>query len=86
MKRILVVDDDLILQKILENLLQQAGYKVAIASSGEQGLEVWPEFQPDLIVSDVRMPEMDGFELCRQIRAQPSGDLLPFLFYQAKRI
>ncbi|BAW97327.1 two-component response regulator [[Synechococcus] sp. NIES-970] len=84
MKRILVVDDDLILQKILENLLQQAGYDVAIASSGEQGLEVWPEFQPNLIVSDVRMPKMDGFELCRRIRAQPSGDLLPFLFLSSQ--
>jgi DNA-binding NarL/FixJ family response regulator len=84
MKRILVIDDDIILQKILENILKQAGYEVEVAISGEAGLEIWQTFQPDLIVSDVRMPGMDGFELCRQIRAQPLGDLLPFLFLSSQ--
>ncbi|MBV5259584.1 response regulator transcription factor [Synechococcus moorigangaii CMS01] len=84
MKRILVVDDDPILQKILETLLQQAGYLVELALSGEAALEQWPIFQPDLIVSDVRMPGIDGFELCRRIRAEPPGQLLPFLFLSSQ--
>ncbi|MEB3225862.1 MAG: response regulator transcription factor [Synechococcus sp.] len=84
MKRILVVDDDPILQKILESLLQQAGYSVKTALSGEQGLSIWSEFQPDLIISDVRMPGIDGFELCRQIRSEPSGQLIPFLFLSSQ--
>ena len=84
MKRILVVDDDPILQTILDNLLQQAGYTVKVAPSGEQGLAMWSAFQPDLIVLDVLMPGMDGFELCRQIRAESSGQLVPFLFLSSQ--
>ena len=84
MKRILVIDDDPILQKILENLLTQAGYIVEVVFSGKQGLDIWLEFQPDLIVSDVCMPEMDGFEFCRYIRSQPTGQLIPFLFLSSQ--
>ncbi|MGB2924330.1 MAG: response regulator transcription factor [Limnothrix sp.] len=80
MKRVLVVDDDPILRKILQNFLAQKGYQIEVAASGDAALEVWEQYQPDLIVSDVNMPSMDGLEFCRRLRAMPSGQLVPFIF------
>lgn len=80
MKRILVVDDDPILRRILENFLAQHGYQVEVAVSGDVALQAWEAYQPDVIVSDVNMPSMNGFEFCRQLRAKPSGQLVPFIF------
>lgn len=84
MKKILVVDDDLILRKVLQNSLEQRGYQVISVSSGTEALIKFNQDIPDIIVSDVSMPEMDGFEFCRQLRSQPSGKLIPFIFLSAK--
>ena len=62
MKKILVVDDDTILRKVLRNYLEQQGYQVQDAASGVEGLAAFERYSPDLIVSDVAMPEIDGFE------------------------
>ena len=80
MKLVLVVDDDPILRKILQNFLAQKGYQIEVAVSGDAALQVWDKYQPDLIVSDVNMPSMDGLEFCRRLRALPSGQLVPFIF------
>jgi DNA-binding NarL/FixJ family response regulator len=84
MKKILVVDDDNILRKVLRNYLEQQGYQVQDASSGVEGLTAFEVYSPDLIVSDVAMPEIDGFEFCRRLRSQPSGQLVPFIFLSAR--
>ena len=84
MKKILVVDDDPILRKVLQNSLEQKGYQVVSVSSGKSALIQFNKDVPDIIVSDVSMPEMDGFEFCRQLRSQPSGKLIPFIFLSAK--
>lgn len=84
MKKILVVDDDRILRRVLQNSLEQQGYQVTAVSSGKNALEIFNQDVPDIIVSDVSMPEMDGFEFCRQLRSQPSGKLVPFIFLSAK--
>lgn len=84
MKKILVVDDDLTLRQVLQNSLEQKGYQVISVGSGKDALTNFSEDVPDIIVSDVSMPEMDGFELCRQLRSQPSGKLVPFIFLSAK--
>jgi DNA-binding NarL/FixJ family response regulator len=84
MKKILVVDDDLTLRRILQNSLEQRGYQVISVSSGKDALAKFSQDVPDIIVSDVSMPEMDGFEFCRQLRSQPSGKLIPFIFLSAK--
>ena len=84
MKRILVVDDDKIFRTLLKHYLEKHGYQVEDAVSGEEGLEAFATYQPDLIVSDVSMPGMDGLEFCQQLRAQPSGQLVPFIFLSAK--
>lgn len=83
MKKILVVDDDLTLRKILQNSLEQKGYQVISVGSGAEALVQFDRDIPDLVVSDVSMPEMDGFEFCRQLRSQPSGKLIPFIFLSA---
>ncbi len=84
MKKILVVDDDNILRKVLRNYLEQQGYQVQDASSGTEGLTAFEAYSPDLIVSDVAMPEIDGFEFCRRLRSKPSGQLVPFIFLSAR--
>lgn len=84
MKKILVVDDDLTLRKVLQNSLEQKGYQVISVGSGKDALARFSQDVPDIIVSDVSMPEMDGFEFCRQLRSQPSGKLIPFIFLSAK--
>ncbi len=84
MKKILIVDDDLTLRKILQNSLEQRGYQVISVGSGTDALASFSQDVPDLVVSDVSMPEMDGFEFCRQLRSQPSGKLIPFIFLSAK--
>lgn len=84
MKKILIVDDDLTLRRILHNSLEQRGYQVVSVGSGKDALAQFNQDGPDIIVSDVSMPEMDGFEFCRQLRSQPSGKLIPFIFLSAK--
>lgn len=84
MKKILIVDDDPILRKVLQNSLEQQGYQVISVNSGKSALVQFSQDVPDIIISDVSMPEMDGFEFCRQLRSQPSGKLIPFIFLSAK--
>ena len=84
MKKILIVDDDRILRQVLQNSLEQKGYQVISAGSGKEALLKFSQDIPDIIVSDVSMPEMDGFEFCRQLRSQTSGKLIPFIFLSAK--
>lgn len=84
MKKILIVDDDPILRQVLQNSLEQKGYQVVSVGSGKSALVQFNQDVPDIIVSDISMPEMDGFEFCRQLRSQPSGKLIPFIFLSAK--
>jgi DNA-binding NarL/FixJ family response regulator len=84
MKKILVVDDDRILRTVLRHSLEQEGYQVRAVCSATEALTAFEEDIPDVIVSDVSMPEMDGFSFCRRLRSQPSGQLVPFIFLSAK--
>ena len=83
MQKILIVDDDRTIQMSLKRYLVNQGYIVAIATSGVEALKCFEEEMPDLVVSDVMMPEMDGFEFCRRLRATPTGQLVPFIFLSA---
>lgn len=67
--KILVVDDDPILAELVSYILRAEGYDVAIANDGEDGLGKFRAMQPDLVVLDVTMPEIDGFEVCKRIRS-----------------
>ena len=80
MQKILIVDDDRTLRAALSRYLTDQGFAVGRAASGTEGFKLFSQDVPDLIVSDVVMPEMDGFELCRQVRKSDSGQLIPFIF------
>lgn len=84
MKKILIVDDDTALRTALIRYLQKRGYVVQDAASGLEGLSLFEQDPPDLIVSDVIMPEMDGFEFCRRLRSLRTGQLVPFIFLSSK--
>jgi DNA-binding NarL/FixJ family response regulator len=84
MKKILVVDDDSILRTVLKHSLEREGYQVQEFASGNEALTAFDRLFPDVIVSDVAMPMMDGFEFCRRLRSQPTGQLVPFIFLSAR--
>lgn len=83
MKKILIVDDDITIRAALHYYLQQQGYAVIEAKSGSEALDVFEQDPPDVVVSDVMMPEMDGLEFCRRLRSMRSGQLVPFIFLSA---
>lgn len=85
MKKILFVDDDITLRTAISRYLQNRGYSVQDAASGADGLMAFEQNPPDLVVSDVMMPEMDGFEFCRRLRATRSGQLVPFIFLSSRK-
>jgi DNA-binding NarL/FixJ family response regulator len=68
----------------LTRYLENRGYQVEQVSSGREALVAVAKNPPDLVVSDVMMPEMDGIEFCRRLRTTPSGQLLPFIFLSGK--
>lgn len=74
---VLVVDDDENARFLVEVVLQQAGYRVTHAVDGESGLVAFRELAPDLVVLDVRLPGMNGFEVCRELRSGPRGSNIP---------
>ena len=71
-KRILVVDDELQITRVLRTGLASRGYDVRIAGDGAEALDVMASWPPDLVVTDLSMPGVDGLELCRRIRASSS--------------
>ena len=80
---ILAVDDSRVGRMLVESFLVPEGFRVVAASSGEEALSILQELTPAMIVLDVRMPEMDGFELCKRIRQQPHLATTPILFLSA---
>jgi CheY-like chemotaxis protein len=81
--RILVVDDTPQNVKLLADVLTAKGYDVATAASGAQALEQVERAEPDLVLLDVVMPAMTGYEVCRRIRANPATELLPVVMVTA---
>ena len=79
MKKILVVDDDPLMQKMVSALMAKEEYRVETANNGVEGLSKFKHFKPDVIISDVLMPEMDGYEFCSKIRELPDGRQIPLL-------
>ena len=82
---VLVVDDDPDKRMLLTVALQMAGYEVRTANDGEEGLAAIISYQPDLIITDVMMPRMDGYELARRIRANPQTRFIPIIIQTAAR-
>jgi CheY-like chemotaxis protein len=82
-KHILVVDDDPRNRKLLEAFLQADGYAVRVCDSGAKALRAVAEQRPDAILLDAMMPDMDGFETVRRLRAQPETRAIPVLMVTA---
>jgi len=74
--KILVVDDDRVLADVISFMLRKEGFAVIQAHDGAAGLERWTEEKPDLIILDVNMPKIGGFEVCRRIRSQAETPIL----------
>ncbi len=81
---ILIVDDDLGIRLSVSDYLEMAGYSVLTSDNGQNALAMVSQHQPHLIVTDVTMPQMDGYELIRQVRRQPALRLLPVIFLTAR--
>lgn len=80
MSEILIVDDMASNRYILRSLLEEAGYRVREATDGLQAVDTATEFPPDLVLMDINMPVMDGYEACRRIKQLPGQWCLPVLF------
>ena len=83
-EKILIVDDDLDTLRLVGLMLQKQGYEIEAANNGEQGLRKAAEDDPDLILLDVMMPDMDGYEVARRLRLNPKTSNIPILMFTAK--
>ena len=83
-EKILVVDDDVDTLRLVGLMLQRQGYQIAAASNGQQALALALSEKPDLILLDVMMPDMDGYEVTRRLRANPSTVSTPIIMFTAK--
>ena len=83
--RILIVEDEPGMIELLTVALEDKGYSISIANNGQQGLKKVDEESPDLIISDVMMPDMNGYDFCQQLRENPKTAAIPFIFLTAKK-
>jgi signal transduction histidine kinase len=81
---VLVVEDEHAILEIITYLLQDEKYRVLQAPNGQAALALLKDDRPDLIISDIRMPGMDGFEFCERVRANPDFVQIPFIFLTGK--
>jgi len=78
-KSILVVDDDVMTRLLIQQALLSDIYQVSEAEDGAQGIELFNEIQPDLVLLDVELPKLNGFEVCKLIRSSPWGKTTPIV-------
>jgi DNA-binding response OmpR family regulator len=81
--RILVVDDDEVIQQLLKVNLELEGYAVEVASDGEEALALFADFKPDLMLLDIMMPKLDGWEVARRL-AGTAGGPVPIVLLSAR--
>jgi CheY-like chemotaxis protein len=82
--KILIADDEVNIVKIMEFELKKNGYEVMTANDGAEAFALVLEDRPDLILSDIMMPKMDGYELCKKVKEIPEMRGIPFIFLTAK--
>ena len=84
MKKILVVDDEQEIRDLLKKKLERANYSVDVASNGQEALTACQRIQPDLVLMDIAMPVMDGYQACEKIKETRSTKDIPVLFLTSK--
>ncbi len=82
--KILIIDDDVDTLRLVGLMLQQQGYQISAATNGEQGLAKAFDEKPDIILLDVMMPDMDGYEVAKRLRKNPTSQTTPILMFTAK--
>lgn len=83
-KKVLIVDDEPNIVISLEFLMSQAGYDVQVARNGEEALERIADFAPDLVLLDVMLPRVDGFDVCQRVRENAEWDAIQIVMLTAK--
>ena len=83
-EKILIIDDDIDTLRLVGLMLQRQGYDIAAATNGSEGLEKANDVKPDLILLDIMMPDMDGYEVARRLRENPQTVDIPILMFTAK--
>ena len=83
-EKILIVDDDRDSLKLIGLMLQRRGYQISVAQNGSQALSKTESERPDLIILDVMMPDIDGYEVCRRLRMGPQTAHIPIIMFTAK--
>jgi CheY-like chemotaxis protein len=81
---VLAVDDSPVITEMIKDAFEAEGYKIITARDGSEALKIALERHPDIIIADVNMPGMDGWELCSQIRTNPFTSFIPFIFLTSK--
>ncbi|HDQ34777.1 MAG TPA: response regulator [Chloroflexi bacterium] len=84
MTKILVAEDERDIRELIAFTLRFAQYEVELAANGAEAVEKAPEVKPDLILMDVRMPRMTGYEACRELKKNPITQNIPVIFLSAK--
>ncbi len=84
--KILIVDDDIDSLKLIGLMLQRHGYEVVAANAGNQALTKAASEKPSLIILDVMMPDMDGYEVCRRLRLNEETRAIPIIMFTAKTL
>lgn len=84
MTKVLVIEDDKLIREVTLNILGERGFNAIGASDGSRGLQMAKELVPDLILCDVKMPEMDGYQVLKALREDPLTDGVPFIFLTAQ--
>lgn len=82
--KVLIVDDEIDSLKLIGLLLESKGYQVMAAQNGERAIEKALQEPPDLVILDVMMPGMSGYEVCRRLRTNPRTATIPILMFTAK--
>lgn len=85
-KKVLIIDDEGDLVQLLALRLQKFGFLIDVALDGEQGMEQTKSFKPDLILLDIAMPRMGGWEVCQKLKAASSTKKIPVILITAKAI
>jgi len=83
-KTVLIVDDEPNIVVPIEFLMEQNGYSVLVAGSGEEALEIIAKYEPDLVLLDIMLPGVDGYEVCEIIRLNPEWQHMKVIFLTAK--
>lgn len=84
MKRILVIEDEELVREVIVEFLEAEGFQAICTENGREGVQLAKESQPDLIICDILMPEMDGYQVLRELQQESSTAGIPFIFLTAK--